>query len=205
MINTYLTVTRLSYYNGTQMNTYSFLKILLAALLLNLVACTQKPAGAEDKREFKNSLITFKVFMRKAEHIAAFYEARGFIPGALDKLKQPCFLSAIIRNHSDKVIWLELDNWRFTSTSGEVVRLKRSYWNKQWQQLNVPMAHRSTFGWTQLPEQRDLRPHEPVGGSLSLQQTDKLLTLEAHFSTGPDKKGESFVVRFEGLRCQSDP
>jgi hypothetical protein len=176
---------------------------LLGLLLLSTTSCTGQQPAASDRREIEHKLISFRLIMRKPENIAAFYEARGFETVALEKLRQPCFLSAIIRNHSDRVVWLELDNWRFTSEGREVLRFERSYWDQQWQQLNVPIAHRSTFGWTQLPEQRDLQPHEPVGGSMALQRTDKPLTLEAHFNTGPDKQGEAFVIRFEGLQCQA--
>jgi len=181
----------------------SLATFLLGLLFLSSTACAEQQPAADDRREIEHKLITFRLIMRKPENIAAFYEARGFSSMALEKLQQPCFLSAIIRNHSDKVVWLELDNWRFTSEGREVTRYGRSYWDQQWQQLNVPMAHRSTFGWTQLPEQRNLQPHEPVGGSMALQRTDKPLTLEAHFNTGSDKQGETFVIRLEGLRCQT--
>ncbi len=149
----------------------------------------------------ENRWMKLRLIPRTPEQIAAFYEARGFPGRAVEVLAQSCFITAIIRNRSDDVVWLELDRWRFESPAGTIERLDRAYWKARWQQLNVPQASRSTFGWTLLPEVRDLRPAEPAGGNVTLPQTDSTFGLEARFYTGADKSGEEIVVRFENLQC----
>ena len=122
----------------------------------------------------------------------------------LEEVKKTCFMTTIIRNKSDTVIWLEPKRWRFLTDKGELQRLDRSYWQSKWQELKIPQSKRSTFGWTLLPETRDLRPDEPVGGNIVLPLTDQPFSLEARFATGNDKRGKEIVLRFETLRCPQD-
>ena len=63
------------------------------------------------------------------------------------------------------------------------------------------MANRATFGWTQLPEVRDLRPSEPVGGNVALLPPPGRFRLEARFATGVHKQGKEIVVILDDLSC----
>jgi hypothetical protein len=100
------------------------------------------------------------------------------------------------------VVWLEPSRWRFADDQGRPVhRITREEWNARWQALGVPASSRSTFGWTQLPEQRDLRPGEPVGGNLALEPVPGPISLQARFHTGADRRGPELVLELSGLSC----
>jgi hypothetical protein len=138
------------------------------------------------------------------DQMAAFYEARGFPGNAIERLRRTCFVMAHIENRGEDVIWLELKNWHFLTPQGEIHRLDRDYWERVWDEIGLPQASRSTFGWTQLPGERDLQPGEPVGGNVILPATDEPFTLRADFLTGKDKRAGLISVRFENLRCAKD-
>jgi hypothetical protein len=141
------------------------------------------------------------VRLNTPDQMAAFYEARGFPDSAIERLRQTCFVMAHVENRGNKVIWLELKNWHFLTAQGELHRLDQSYWVHAWDDIGLPQANRSTFGWTQLPGERDLQPGEPVGGNVILPATDEPFTLQADFLTGKDKRAGMISVRFENLRC----
>lgn len=155
----------------------------------------------ENKARPEHPDLRFRLGPRTPEQIAAFYEARGFPAAAIDALRQACFITVSMRNKSNKVIWLELKNWRLIRAAGEIQRLERSYWQEQWSRLDVPQANRSTFSWTLLPESRDLQPSEPVGGNITLPPTTEPFTLEARFKTGRDKRVGEMILRYENVRC----
>ncbi len=150
---------------------------------------------------FENEFLSMRLRPNTPEQMAAFYEARGFPKAALEALKATCFITVMIRNESDRVIWLEPARWRFLAKRDAVKRLDRDYWEDQWHSIGLPQRHRATFGWTQLPELRDLRPQEPVGGNVVLAWTNEPFSLEARLATGPDKQGDEITVRFEDIRC----
>lgn len=178
----------------------SLASIMLWLYLSPLTA--QEPPQAS---RFENDSLTIRLVPRTPNQMAAFYEARGFARNALEVLKKACFVTVVIRNKTDsEVIWLEPKNWRFLSEHGDVARLTREYWNTQWGELKLPLAHRSTFGWTLLPERRDLQPKEPVGGNLALTRTSAPVTVVAQFMTGQAKQGPEITVRFENIRCAQD-
>jgi hypothetical protein len=138
------------------------------------------------------------------QQMAAFYEARGFPKNAIERLRKTCFLMAHIENRGDEVLWLDLQHWRFTGADGALRRLDREYWQAVWDEIDLPQANRSTFGWTQLPEVRDLQPGEPVGGNLVLPRTGKPFTLGADFLSGKDRRHGRIEVRLQDLRCAED-
>ena len=139
---------------------------------------------------------------RSPDQIAAFYEARGFPRNAIEALTQTCFVTVSFHNRSGDVVWLEPSRWRFVDERGrEVKRRDRTYWNALWESLGVPMANRATFGWTQLPEVRDLRPSEPVGGNVALLPPSGRFRIEARFATGAHKQGKDILVTLDNLFC----
>jgi hypothetical protein len=139
------------------------------------------------------------------EQMAAFYEARGFTPAAIERIRQTCFITVHIDNKSDTVLWLETANWRISADGKPVELLGRDYWNTVWDEIGLPQASRSTFGWTRLPETRDLQPTEPVGGNIVLPRDGRTFSIEAGFLTGTDKRQGMVQVKFENLQCAEDP
>jgi hypothetical protein len=168
------------------------------------VAPAPTPAATPDVPAVENDDISMVLRLYTPDQMAAFYEARGFPRGAIERLRQTCFVMAHIENRGKRIVWLELKNWHFLSGQGEIRRLDRNYWDTVWDEVKLPPASRATFGWTQLPEGRDLQPGEPVGGNLILTATDEPFTLQADFLTGGDKRAGIISARFENLRCATD-
>lgn len=149
-----------------------------------------------------NDTLEFSASARQPEQLAAFYSARGFPRAAIDQITANCFLTVGIHNRSGDVVWLELANWRFETGSGQpVARVTREQWDASWERLNVPLASRATFGWTQLPERRDLQPGEPVGGNIALVSPGEPFRLIARFRTGKDGGGKPIELRVDHLVC----
>ncbi len=159
-------------------------------------------ADSKSKRiEFENAQVKIVVIPRTREQMTAFYEGRGFPQAAINAVAQACFMTVGIHNKTADVLWLELDNWRFDSAEADPKRLDKDYWNRRWESLAVPMPSRSTFGWTLLPEQRDLRAGEGVGGNITLLYTDHPLTLTALFARGENKQEKPLGVQLKNLQC----
>jgi hypothetical protein len=178
------------------------LPLLLAGLLWAVSALVRAETPPTPSVE-SDGLYMF-VRLNTPDQMAAFYEARGFPDNAIERLRRTCFVMAHIENRGDEVIWLELKNWHFLTRQGEVRRLDRHSWERVWDEIGLPQASRSTFGWTQLPGERDLQPGEPVGGNVILPATAEPFTLQADFLTGKDKRAGMISVRFENLRCAKD-
>jgi hypothetical protein len=139
--------------------------------------------------------------------MAAFYEARGFPAAALAEVKSACFMTVGVTNERAQVLWLEPRRWILTDADGKKVELiDFDHWNRLWERHQVPAAARTAFRWTQLPESRDLRPHEPVGGNISFKPGKGPYTLNLRFRLGPNRTGGEVKVRISGIVCarQSD-
>jgi len=142
---------------------------------------------------------------RPPVQILAFYEARGFPAQARARIAAACLLTVTIRNDSEQVVWLEPARWTLETADGRPVRLLGpQWWAAQWDAVNLPPAQRATFGWTQLPAQRDLQPHEPVGGNLAIEPPAGAFRVLARFATGPRRQGEVLEMSFDGLVCPRD-
>ena len=138
------------------------------------------------------------------EQISAFYEARGFPKAALDRLRKVCFVTVHIENKSQRVIWLETANWDLAVDGERIQRVNRQQWTSWWDDINLPSANRSTFGWTQLPAVRDLQPDEPVGGNIILGGEVKQFDLQARFLTGQDKRDGMLDIQFRDIKCPKE-
>lgn len=168
---------------------------LLLILLLASPAWSDPPRGAVRELEFYLS-------PRSPEQLAAFYSARGFPESAIQSLDKICFLTAGMRNETNQIVWLELDRWRITDAEGRSVpRLTRVDWQQRWDEIGLPAGNRATFNWTQLPEQRDLQPGEPVGGNLAILPPAGPFSLVASFRTGAQKTGQVLKIQIDNLRC----
>jgi len=175
----------------------------LAVLLAGTLSWLSATA---DDRTFQgpyveNDDLLVRLIPRSPDQMAAFYEARGFPQAAIDRIRQTCFVTVHIENRSTNVIWLELDQWRFTGDGKPLPRLDAAYWQAQWDDIGLRQASRSTFGWTQLPPVRDLQPDEPVGGNLVFPGTTKVLNIEAAFHTGADRHGKLIRLGFGNIGC----
>jgi hypothetical protein len=134
--------------------------------------------------------------------MAAFYQARGFPPEAIAEIRSHCLLTFGLHNQRADKIWLDLKRWRFQGPDGrELQRVSEADWRVRWNRLGLAAGYRATFRWTQLPEQRDLHPDEPVGGNLALPRVDGPIQVTARFATGPAGQGDDLVIRFEPLQC----
>lgn len=138
---------------------------------------------------------------RTPEQIAAFYIGRKFPAEMVADLRSRCFITVLIRNKGDDILWLDLSQWRFRSPAGAVGRFDRGYWHAHWEALDAPLPARATFRWTLLPEALDFRPGEAEGGNLVLPRTADPYTVEARFDTGAGRDGAPLRLRFEEVFC----
>jgi len=174
--------------------------------LLGMAVCATPMAAPDDGRlTFREQGFTMAVTARTPDQIAAFYSARGFPRDAVQRLTQACFITVSMRNETGKVVWLEPEEWRIVDRDGHVVnRITRQQWDQLWETMNLPEANRATFGWTQLPDQRDLQPGEAVGGNITLVRIPGEFALTARFSTGQDRKGGVLSMQVPRLKCALD-
>lgn len=156
-------------------------------------------AFAADARIVRDG-VTFSIGMRDTEGVTAFYAARGLSKLMLDAIGQTCFVGVGIHNNRNDTLWLDLDNWRFIDKTGrEVKRITRPEWDTRWDRIKAPYAGRAAFDWTQLPENRDLQPSEPVGGNVAVIAPNSEFGLVARFRTGD---GNVLEFTVPGLSCK---
>lgn len=159
---------------------------------------------AVTKVKFEHPLIDVRVATNAPQPIGAFYEGRGFQKNMIDILKQQCFVSVFIKNKSNDIVWLDLSQWRFSNADGKINRLDRHYWKSRWQDMNIPLAHQSTFRWTLLPEELDFYPKEKEGGNIILPRHDKPFNFSARFFVGRDKKATPIDLNFNDITCATE-
>jgi hypothetical protein len=183
--------------NNNPLKGVIFLCLLLTVSIFpySLLAATKQPLKYEDGD------LMARLILRTPDQIEAFYLGRGFSKKAIRKITDTCFITAIVKNKNVDVLWLELDNWTFTSKSQPIARITRDYWKKQWREVNMPLNHQSTFGWTLLPDVRDLRRYEGVGGNVAIPRQSGPFDLTMRFKTGPEKNGREKKIIFRDLRC----
>ena len=146
--------------------------------------------------------LDFSISPRHPEQVMAFYSARGFAPETVAAIARACFLTVGLTNLRPEVVWLEPARWRFETMDGRPVRrIARAEWEAVFEASRTPLAHRATFGWTQLPERRDLQPGEPVGGNVTVEPPAKPFRLIAVFPTGERGEGPPIELRIENLSC----
>jgi len=177
---------------------HGWIVLLAAGLATAAAAALEKPYPGPF---VENADFLFVLMPRTPEQMAAFYEARGFPAAAIERIKATCFVTVHVENRSRRVMWLEPHRWKITANGKPLARLDAAYWETQWDEIDLPRANRSTFGWTQLPAVRDLQPDEPVGGNIVLPGSTTTFDLEAYFQTGQDRRGSPIEVRFENVSC----
>jgi len=177
-----------------------FLRYLITVICLCVlvgVAHAKKP-----KLIYEDDEVYMRLIMRSDEQLSAFYQGREFSQEAIREILQTCYVTPIIKNKKFDVLMLDLTHWSFYVDGKPLPRIDRLYWATQWQAISMKQAHRSTFGWTLMPEQRDLRFDEGVGGAVVVQRQSKPMELVARFvTTIGDKKSEK-IIRFKGFKCE---
>ena len=120
----------------------------------------------------------------------------------MHELETKCLVTIGVQNGRDDVLWLEPAKWHFATDKGEkVARISRPEWSARWKQLNIPLASRATFGWTQLPESRDLLAGEWVGGNVAIVPPSEPFSVEAIFDTGANRQGPKIKIKADKLKC----
>ncbi len=152
----------------------------------------------------KNADMEMDFTPRTPNQMGSFYEARGFPKEMRDILKKQCFITVGILNTSNKKIWHDLSNWKFSVEGKPIKREHRDYWKKRWQDMGMPLNKQSTFRWTLIPETLDYLPGEHEGGNIVLPFTDKAISITAVFATGENKQGETITITTNKLFCAED-
>jgi len=160
-----------------------------------------KPVQQPSSPRYQDDQVSARVIMRTPDQLTAFYLGREFNRAAIDKILATCFVTPIVHNKTLDVLWVDLDLWQFTQDGRVIARIKRDYWPDKWRAADLPQAHQSTFNWTLMPEVRDLRLDEGVGGSVVIPMQDKPFTLTMKLPTGADRKGPVKTIVFEDLQC----
>jgi len=194
-------------YHHHRFPVFSF-ALLFCFLFCSPLLAVEKTASKKKENTYEDSEIYLRTVYRSPEQLAAFYEGREFPQEAIKRITQSCYFTIILKNKTDDILWLEIDNWQFSANSAQnnqiIQRYNRAYWNKQWDEINLKQAFRSTFGWTLMPDVRDLRAGEGVGGSIPIpMQTDKF-SVTLNFATGKDKKGKMKSVTLPNIQCKQD-
>lgn len=161
-------------------------------------------AKKKDPLRYEDDEVRMRLISRTPAQLAAFYLGREFKQTAIDKILSTCFVTPIVKNKAFDVLWLELDHWQFQAGDKPIKRIKRDYWQSIWKEIALPQSHQSTFGWTLMPEIRDLRLDEGVGGSVVIPMQSKPFTVIANFATGKDKQGKKKTIVFKGVTCKKD-
>lgn len=168
---------------------------------LLLLLCWTPFSFAADTRITREGL-DFYLSARTPEQTNAFYSARGLPLSAVQAIAQSCFLTVGLYNRRADTVWLDLATWRLLDANGrDIKRISLTEWRARWKELNIPLAAQATFGWTQLPETRDLQPDEDVGGNVPLVPPAGEFTLIARFATGVAGKGKPIEITVPGLTC----
>jgi hypothetical protein len=173
--------------------------IFFLLLFESLVVCAQEK---EDPFRYEKNNFKLRIIAQNPEQMAGFYEGRGFSKPALEEIKKACFITVLMTNNSNTMIWLDINRWRLYANDKPIERYKRTYWKTKFNERNIPLAHQATFGWTLLPETRDLYPNEPVGGNVTMVKTQASFTMEMRFQTGANKDGKEIVVKFDEVQCK---
>ncbi len=115
-----------------------------------------------------------------------------------------CYVTVIVKNKTTDILWLDLDEWVFKQQGKIFQRQTRDYWKKQWEAIDLPQSHRSTFGWTLMPVKRNLYPNEGVGGRIPIPMQTTPFDLTLNFPTGENRQGKVKTITMKNLACKQD-
>ncbi|MBT9614277.1 MAG: hypothetical protein IV108_13520 [Burkholderiales bacterium] len=168
---------------------------------LLFLMCWAPFSYAADTRITREGL-DFYLSVRTPEQTNAFYSARGLPLIVVQEIAKSCFLTVGLHNRRADTVWLDLGVWRFADVNGrEIKRVSLPEWTTRWKAMQVPLAAQATFGWTQLPETRDMQPDETVGGNVPVVPQQGEFTLTARFPTGAAGMGKPIEISVPSLSC----
>ena len=178
--------------------------MLLSAIFAAILAAPALAANEESvKQSFADEQLAMRVMTRTTEQLAAFYTGRGFNKAAIDAITQTCFVGGFVKNKTYDILWMTLDDWVFTDAQDKrIQRIRRNDWQPIWEKTQLAQSYQSTFSWTLLPDERDLRPDEHSAGNIPIPWQDEPFKLVANFKTGADKNGTPRTLTFENLTCR---
>lgn len=189
-----------------------FVPSWLIALIVLMAGWVPGPGGvaaeaesAKPALDYADDTMSVRLVLRTPDQLTAFYLGRNFNRAAIDNILDTCFITPIIHNKTLDVLWLALDEWQFSRGDTRIERIKRDYWPERWREAGLPQPQQSTFGWTLMPEVRDLRLDEGVGGSVVIPMQTQPFRLTMTFHTGADRLGPVKTVVFEDLICATNP
>ena len=151
--------------------------------------------------EYEDDEIYMRLVTRTTDQLSGFYLAREFPQQAINEILKTCIITPVIRNNKFEALHIEPDSWKFIADNKPIERIKRDYWKKIWTKITLSPAHQATFGWTLMPETRDLRFDEGAGGGIAIPLQTHLFTLKASFRTGIKRDGKIKTVTFRDIAC----
>ncbi len=181
-----------------------FKRYLMIITFLLTVSAFNLHAATENKNIYSDDDIYLRFIQLTPHQIASFYEGREFSKAAVDKLTASCYVTVIIKNKSDTFLWVDIAEWKFIANGKNILQQDRSYWDKQWDEIGLKQAHRSTFNWTLMPAVRDLYPQEEVGGRIPIAMQNEPFTVVLNFPTGENRQGKLKTVTMENVVCKQD-
>lgn len=165
---------------------------------------TGNEISLNDKHEYEDKDVFLRFVEFTPAQIGSFYEGREFSKAAIEKLTAVCYVAVIVKNKTDDILWLDLDAWEFSQGEKIFIPLSRDYWQQQWDAIDLNKAHRATFGWTLMPQLRNLYPDEGVGGRISMPVQLKPFSVTLNFPTGNNKQGKLKSFTINNLVCKQD-
>jgi len=102
--------------------------------------------------------VRFQLVQRVPDQARSFYVARGFTLEAIEGYAS-CVMQTIVNNNTtDKVVALDLANWRVVYDGLERPLKLTADWQKEWTRRGLPKSARIAFQWSQFP---NIQKHEP--------------------------------------------
>jgi len=175
-------------------------------LLLFLFTLTSFDILAAEKRTpaYEDEDVYIRLFSRSPNQMAAFYEGREFPKNAINRIIKVCNVTTIIHNKTSDFLWIDLDKWKFKKNGKMIPRIDREYWKKQWKEIKLSAAHQATFGWTLMPEVRDLHPDEGVGGSTNVPWQTEPFDITFNFPVGKNQSKKMKSVTIKRFQCKEN-
>ncbi len=100
---------------------------------------------------WRESGVTLRLVQRLPDQSRAFFQARGFVPAAADRIADACIFQTIFRNDSEQPVHYVLDDWRVLHRGGRGTMMTRERWEAAWQEGEVSEAARIALRWALLP------------------------------------------------------
>lgn len=176
----------------------------LVSGLLFLMNLSIVSADEQKTSVYEDDDVYLRFIQLTPSQIGSFYEGREFNQAAVKKLMSSCYVTVIVKNKMNDFLWIDIAKWKFSLKGKKIIQQDRAYWEKQWDEINLKQAHRSTFSWTLMPAERNLYPDESVGGRIPIPMQTEPFTVVLNFPTGDNKRGKVKSVTIDNVICKQD-